>query len=152
MKNKQTLRWESFGWSDLDKWMESLKNAGDGMMNFWRFKKEIYNYRWWDSSLLHDTLRERLNFMADNWKDAQYSDSEIEEKELRELVAMLDLIRELENDCTNESDEPNEPSNEISEIYTEFGQRLFGIKDFMKKDAKGKYQVTTHSAFLKFLR
>ena len=134
----EKVKWEvDWHWND---WMSSVRGFCRGIKNFWTFREEIMNFRWYDSGFLHQTLRSRLNFMADNWKDAHYIGSEVDEKELRELVAMLDLIVVLEDECTIEAEK------QIDEIYDEFGKRLFAIKDFMNSEG----HVSTFSAFRKF--
>ncbi len=146
-KETKETKWESIKWEIewyYNDWYGSIVSVIRGIRNFWTFRSEIYRYRWYDHSFLHNTIRARLNFMADNWHKSHYVDSELDEKELRELVAMLDLIDELEENLTVESDK------EIDVIYHEFGRRLFGLTDYPYVDEKGNTRVKTHSAFRKF--
>jgi len=105
-----------------------FRNIRQGVKNFWIYRNIIWNDRWWDSGFLHDIIRFKLNLMAENWHKSMYVDSNIELLKLKELVAMLDEIKSLD-DFTNAGD--------IDALYQKFGRSLFDIKKYdMKIDGK----------------
>lgn len=110
----------------------NIRSFFNGMYNFWKFRSEIYNWRWWDYSFFHSTLKARLNDMAENWEHAHYIGSEQELETLRTLVQLLDKIEDIEN---NEyEDDYTYKSNNIDNLYQEFGELLFSIKTVKKVD------------------
>ncbi len=95
-----------------------------GVKNFWKWRKIIYHDRWYDHAFLHNMLRFKLNDMAEGYKNCHYVDCEKDQQELHELVEILDKINKLEDESLANYEQ------DIDKLYEEFGERLFGIKEF----------------------
>jgi hypothetical protein len=96
-----------------------------GIKNCLRFRKDVWEFRWWDYYFLHNTLKNRLEYMFENWDSANYVGSDKEKARLEKLINILNEIDRLEDEMTVESDK------KINDLYEEFGKELFG------KDEKG---------------
>lgn len=70
----------------------------NGLYNFWKYRKMIYNDRWWDYAFLNYMLQAKLTDMRDNWKDSHYENCEEEYKTLCELCSLLDKMIEDSDD------------------------------------------------------
>jgi hypothetical protein len=101
----------------------NIKSFFTGLHNFWKFRSDIYHWRWYDYSFLHNVLKARLIDMRDNWKHSHYIGSEDEEIMLIELVSILQKIEDIEDICDCEK------YKEIDTLYEEFGKMLFGKTD-----------------------
>ncbi len=126
----------------FDNLTSKFRNIKKGTGNLIKYFPLIWNDRWWDSMFLHDMLRFKLNDMQKEWKNAHYVGSEYEEKLLKELVEILDEIRELEDDLDIDA------QGKISNLYQEFGIKLFSIQRVEKTNEEfkdGKHvSVTTN--------
>ncbi len=114
-----------------------------GLSNFWRFRSEIYHYRWWDYAFLHDTLKARLTFMRDSWDDSHYVTYKKEKETLIELVELLDEIERLEDNFTLKSE------SMIDQKYQEFGRKLFDIIEYTE-EYEGKEYTKRFSSIRRF--
>jgi len=127
---KKETKWEAFKWEVDWNWNNYLvlpiKRFKTGVKNLWVWRKIIWNDRWYDHSFLHTMLREKLHQMEQAWEGAHYVGSEDQKQELGYLVVLLDEIDKQEELCTIEADKI------VSELYEEFGRRLFQKRQFTK--------------------
>jgi len=116
----------------------------EGIKNFWKFRKVIWNYRWWDSSFFMNIQKVALKDMKENWHKNSYSCDDWNQTQiLYRLVEILDEIEELENDTSGNIDDWIQNEEKINKLYEEYGQILFGIREFEyycdgKKDIERK--------------
>jgi hypothetical protein len=109
-----------------------VKSIVIGLSNFWKFRKEIYNYRWWDYSIsIHNPMKAILKDMYKNWDNSHYIGSEKEKQTLKELIDILEEIERLEDSCSYDE-------KRIDELYQKFGRKLFDIKGEYKVPETGK--------------
>jgi len=101
-----------------------------GVKNIWKWKKIIYNDRWWDYHFLHEILKFKLEDMEKNWSDSHYVNFEEDQKEIHDLVELLKTI-----------DEKDDMTEDISAIYEEFGHKLFSKRKFMDSD-RSEYETS----------
>jgi hypothetical protein len=106
-----------------------LSNAKDefhkirpGVTNLWKWRKIIYNDRWWDHSFFMIILRFKLETMKDSWDDAHYVGAQKEKEELEVLIALIDKIEDIDLDYSN-----NTSYEDKMKCYDELYHRLFGI-------------------------
>jgi hypothetical protein len=125
----------------------NIKSFFTGLHNFWKFRSDIYHWRWYDYSFLHNVLKARLIDMRDNWKNSHYKGSEEEEAMLIELVNILDEIERIEDKCDYKN------NKEIDDLYEEFGKKLFGKTDKIIHYREGDETITDikHGSRFRFL-
>ncbi len=121
----------------------NIRSIFTGLGNFWRFREEIYRWRWYDHSFMHNTLKVRLRDMYTNWDYAHYIGSENEKYQLKLLIDILNEIEKLEDECTVEAEK------EIDELYQKFGREMFDVKDFIEEH-EGQTYTKRHSQFRRF--
>ncbi|MCD6435868.1 MAG: hypothetical protein J7L15_05720 [Clostridiales bacterium] len=129
---KSNRRWYENIWFETSYYFSdmfhNIRTVKTGLYNFWKFRSDIYNWRWYDYGFLHTTLRARLNDMAVGWENAHYVGSDYEKRTLEELVQILDDIDLLEESCNLET------YGQIDNLYQEFGIKLFSIQTLHKID------------------
>ena len=104
----------------------NIRSFKQSIKNLIKYRSLIWNDRWYDHSFLTSMLRFKLNDMSVEWKNAHYVGSEYEENILKELVEILDKIEQLEEGFDKEG--------ELSNLYQEFGIKLFSIQKVTKVD------------------
>ncbi len=115
----------SYFFGDLRSNFYSFKT---GFSNLWRYKKLIWNDRWYDYAFFMNLLEFKLKDMEEHWgKDTHYMNDQKEKALLLKLLKTLKDIEELEDHCTVESDK------EIDKKYEEFGKLLFGITEYTEE-------------------
>ena len=66
-----------FWWTLQDRlestFIDPVRVVSKGLMNFWRFRKVIYNWRWWDYSYTFNMLVEMLKDMEEGQRIAGHS-------------------------------------------------------------------------------
>ena len=124
----------------------------NGISNFWKFRKEIYNWNFYDYAFLHNTLRARLYDMKIGYKTKAYSCiADDVAKELEDLINILDEIKEIEDDDFEDSEDWIENDKKIDFLYQEFGEKLFKIRTFYNKDCEGKIENEVETNFIRRL-
>lgn len=93
-----------------------------GIKNFWKYRKVIWNDRWYDYGFMTDLLEVKLKDMRDNWKYSHYVDSEKEQEVLNKLCDLIDEYK-LKCDlfCDKDSDKIRKEFFELlSDNYEKF--------------------------------
>ena len=114
----------------------------NGISNYWKYKKIIWNDHWWDHMFLHDLIKFKLQDMHDNWNKSYACNSEDIKTEIKVLIDILNLIEEKENDTSGGIKEWDQNEKDINKLYQTFGERLFSIRTFERKDCKGNVEAT----------
>ncbi len=144
--NHKETKWEAFKW-EINYFFSNIhtniRSVLEGIGNFWRFRSEIYNWRWWDHAFLHNTLKARLQDMHNHWDESHYVDSEKEKEKLKDLLDILDEIERKEDECSIDSDK------EIDDLYQKFGRTMFDINEYIEEH-EGKTYIKRHSQFRRF--
>lgn len=83
-----------------------------GLKNFWRFKKVIWRFRWWDYGFSDDLTNEAYKVMAENWHKSHYVGFEKDEKELKIIVELFKRMKET-NTFTIDEDEEDKIRKDI---------------------------------------
>lgn len=119
---------------------DKIREIKKGLSNFWKYRKVIYNDRWYDYNFLHNILKVKLIDMRDNWDKSHYVGHNNELELLKDLVQILEDIEHLEYEWDTESDK------KIDELYAEFGDKLFTIKTvtiISEEFSNGEHTTTT---------
>ncbi len=121
-----------------------LKNVFRGVRNFWYFRKEIWRFRWWDYSFFMDLQKKALEDMNNHWrKDTHYLFDWNEKLLLTRLVEILDEIEYIQEEMPD-SMTYKEQEDKIQELYQEYGELLYKIREFEKEGYEHKYEYKTN--------
>jgi len=133
-------KWEAFKWEINWKWQHfiiyPLRSAENGIKNLWKYRKVIWEDRWWDYSFLMTMIKFKLKDTAKGWDGAHYINSDQDQTEILRLVEILNEIEDLEDDGTF----TDKDSIKLKEKYQEFGEALFSIREF----DRGGHKVKTN--------
>ncbi len=142
IKRQNEEKWSL--WDDIKLWWEynvihrwwDFKN---GIQNLWKYRKVIWKDRWYDWSFIDDLLKFKLNDMKEHWhKDTHYCFDWNERLLLERLVEILEQIETLEETSDGELLEWQMRDQKIKELYQEFGELLYKIREFETYDCEGK--------------
>jgi hypothetical protein len=117
----------------------SIKN---GIKNYWKYRKIIWEDHWWDHMYLQNIIEFKLQDMYNNWDKSYSCNSDDLKTEIKVLIDILQLINEKEDDCSGEVEDWHRREKEIDLLYQRFGERLFSIREFKRKDCDGKEEDT----------
>jgi chaperonin cofactor prefoldin len=153
-KQRIEMLWEdakfeiNYFFNDLrHKWTD-FKN---GVINLWKYKKLIWNDRWWDSVFLHNMIKFKIKDMRDNWQFSISCNSKELEAELYRLVKILDKIEKLEDDVSGDFENWKIRDKEIDNLYKKFGNILFSTRTFYNKDCEGNIESEYESCLFRQL-
>jgi len=128
----------------LDSIKYSIKSVYNGIKNFWKWKKIIWNDRWYDYSFLDEIIRFKLTNMKNHWrKDTHYVGDWDERLLLERLVEILDEIDYIENEMP-ENMSWTEQTEKVQELYEEFGNLLYSVREFEKEDSGKNHKYKTN--------
>ena len=113
---------EEVSWQVDDKITEPWNNFKRGLRNWWSWKKVIWEDRWYSNEYIDSILLHKLKTMDEKWSGAHYVGSEVDHKEIRKLIRLLEEIKKREDDFSLNNDK------EIQELYSEFGRRLYSVR------------------------
>ncbi len=136
----------SYNW---DRFINSFYSVKQGFKNLWKYKKIIWNDRWYDYEYIVDLLEFKLKDTKDNWKNS-YSCID-KAPELQELLDILQEIRELDGDVSGGIEDWHRRDEEINRLYEKFGNKLFGIQKITQKDCEGKVEKTYKCSWIRTL-
>jgi len=101
-----------------------IKMIFRGLKNFWRFRKVIWNFNWWDYDFTQKVHEQCLIEMNKGWDEAHYIGSEDDQKQIQDLIDIMKTITESCDECTVESEANTE------KLFAEFGEKLYSIREF----------------------
>jgi hypothetical protein len=118
------------------------KQFKNGIRNFWKYRKLIWNDYWWDYQYLMELIEFKIKDMESNWDEAWGCDSDGKKAVMAELLEILKEIKRLDDDESAGSDIElwKEKEKKIDELYERFGKRLFGVNEHEQKDCDGKVE------------
>jgi hypothetical protein len=97
----------------------SILNFFESLFNFWKFRKVVWNYRWWD----YDFLLDFIEFILEDWtkhygKDSNHVGDKFTRKRICVILKKLRKFRE--SDCLL-----NEDYKELKEnFFKVFGKNI----------------------------
>lgn len=104
----------------------NIRRFFGNIKNLWKFRKIVWQDRWWDYEFLMNFIEFKLKDMNEHWGvDTHYVNDEIDKQFIEELIVILENIKNLEFD----------EENKIDELYEQFGIKLFG------RDGKGTSRI-----------
>lgn len=71
-----------------------IRDIKVGISNFWKYRKIIWNDRWWDYDFTLKMIRFKLNDNIQNWDKSHYVGFEFTKKRMIVLLKRLDLFEE----------------------------------------------------------
>lgn len=78
-----------------------IRDIKDGISNFWKYRKIIWNDRWWDYGFTLKLIRFKLNDNIQNWDKSHYVGCNFTKKRMIVLLKRIDefedKIEELQN-------------------------------------------------------
>lgn len=104
---------EEIGYQFRTKIKYPILNVFTGFSNFYKYRKVIWNDRWWDYHFMTELLYCKIQDMYNNWDNSTGLDSDVEKEILFKMLKKLDIIRDI-----NSSDEDQEKAkNEFFELF-----------------------------------
>ena len=142
--NTETSKWEDFKFNVSWNFNHYIKypfgSFKSGVKNLWKWKKIIWEDRWWDYGFLHTMLHFKLQKMEEGFRHNSWGcGSEDLADELKRLINILEEIEYIENDMPDTMTW-QESDKKIDELYQELGEKLFGIRNFENKNCKGEVE------------
>lgn len=96
--------------------------------NVWRFRRELYNHRWWDYRFTLETLRRSIEIQYLGMKYKGIEDDYSLNKKLKKMERVLELLNNRIQD------------NYMSSIEAKYGEMV--MKDFnFEEDENGRYML-----------
>ena len=118
---------EEVSWQVDDKIVFPWSSFKRGLRNLWSWKKVIWEDRWYSNEYIDIILLHKLKTMDEKWGGAHYVGSEVDHKEIKKLICILEEIRNREDEYTMTNEQ------EIQELYAEFGRRLYSVRKLPKE-------------------
>lgn len=92
----------------------------DGLGNFWKYRKVVWNDRWWDHAFLTYWIGAKIQDMHDNWDDSHYIGSEKEKEVLEKLLGYLEIMSNYEFEEASQEQAKKEFFKLLSAHYEKF--------------------------------
>jgi len=109
-----------------------IKNTITGFSNLWKWRKIIWNDRWWDYSFFLKIVLFKLKDIEEHWgKDTHYVNDLDEKETLQKLIKDLEwmLDEEKENEIMDKVSDLTEGFKNYDQEYKKISSRFFGRLD-----------------------
>jgi hypothetical protein len=93
-----------------------------GISNLWKWRKIIWNDRWWDYDFLHTIILFKLKDMESHWGvDTHYVKDYVEKDTLKKLIEDLEWMMDTDHENDFAKDKDGNPVD-IREQYTSYNK------------------------------